>query len=147
HPSKLAKGKASPLGRIGMAVGTQSDWRERPFTSIEEFLATGKTVKKSRFQEKEGFYDSLPSLIANQIIGMQPIQIGNLIRYAQGEEDGLSSILKSAGAHVSTAYGDKSKSKYRIPGLVPPKMRNIEFNKKPLKMRTNNLGLKSMGVK
>ena len=137
HPSKLAKGKASPLGRIAMAVGTQSDWRERPFTSIEEFLATGKTVKKSRYQDKEGFYSSLPSLIANQIIGMQPIQIGNLIRYAQGEEDGLSAILKSGGAHISTVYGEKSgSSKYKLPGVVAPKFKSIGIKTKPLKLRT-----------
>ena len=125
HPEKLAKGKASPLGRVAIAAGTKSDWRERPFVGTKEFLEKGRTIKKSRHQEKENFWNMMPALVANQFVSMQPIQLGYLIKYAQGEEDGLSAILKSSGLHVSKAYGRR-----------PPKFHFKKIgSKKPLTLR------------
>ena len=104
HPEKLIKGKGSPLTRIGESVMTKSDWRERPYTSFGEWMNTGRLKKKSRFEPKENFFSALPSIATDQVISMQPIQVGYLLRYLQGEEDGLSAALSSAGAHVTSAY-------------------------------------------
>jgi len=103
-PAKLAKGKASPIARLAMSASTQSDYAERPFTGLKEFAATGKTVKKSRYNDKEQFFNQLIPMTVNQIISMQPIQVGYLLKYLQGEEDGLTSLMASSGMHISTSY-------------------------------------------
>ncbi len=108
-PSKLIKGKASPIMRAIADLRTQSDWAERPFTGMKEFAKTGKTIKGSSYAKKEQFFNQLPSWAVNQIIGMQPIQMGYLLRYLMGEEDGLTAALSSAGMHISTSYRPRTK--------------------------------------
>ncbi|MBU0959725.1 MAG: hypothetical protein KKB31_07300, partial [Nanoarchaeota archaeon] len=103
-PFRLAKGKASPIMRVAGALFTGSDWADRPFTGTREFVKTGKTVKKSVHQEKEAGVDRLPALVVNQVVNMQPIQVGHFIRYMQGEEDGLTALAHSMGAATHTAW-------------------------------------------
>jgi hypothetical protein len=103
-PWRLAKGKSSPFMRALGAGFTGSDWADRPFTGAKELITTGKTIKKSPYQEKEGAAWRLPSTIVNQIINMQPIQVGQFIRYFQGEADGLTALMSSVGAPVHTAW-------------------------------------------
>jgi hypothetical protein len=106
-PPRLIKHKGSPLTRIIGAIGTGSDWAERPFTGVMELFKTGKTIKKSAYQEREGAYNRLPATVVNQVIGMQPIQVGHLIRYMQGEEDGLTAMMHSMGAAVHKAWAPR----------------------------------------
>jgi len=103
-PPRLIKHKGSPLMRLIGAFGTGTDWAERPFTGVRELVKTGKTIKKSAYQEKEGAYNRLPATVVNQVINMQPIQLGHFIRYMQGEEDGLTALMHSAGAAVHKAW-------------------------------------------
>jgi hypothetical protein len=119
HPPKLIKGKGSPLTRITEAAMSKSDWRERPYTSFGEWAATGKLKKKSRYEPRENFWVALPSIAIDQTISMQPIQFGHLLRYWMGEEDGLSALLSSGGAHITTAY----KPRKPKPGRGPLKGR------------------------
>jgi len=100
-PENLIKGKLSPLMRIVGALGTKTDYRERPFTGVKELVTTGQTVKSSRHLSKEQFFDALPSILAAQIRDLQPIQVGYLLKYLQGEEEGLTALLASGGAHMS----------------------------------------------
>ncbi|WP_051327544.1 DEAD/DEAH box helicase family protein [Desulfatibacillum aliphaticivorans] len=108
-PPRLIKGKASPLGRAGEAVMTGTDWAERPFTGLGEFIATGKTRKDSPFDEKKGFWNRLPATVVNQVTNMQPVQVGYMIRYFAGEEDGLSALMLSAGASIHTAWAPRER--------------------------------------
>lgn len=103
-PWTLAKHKGSPLTRAAESFFSGSDWAGRPYTGAAEFLETGKTVKKSFHQRKEGAYDRLPATVVNQVVGMQPIQVGQAIRFLQGEEDGLSALMHSIGAATHNAY-------------------------------------------
>ena len=73
-------------------------------------MATGKLRKKSRFEPKENIWEALPSIAMDQVVNMQPIQFGYLLRYMQGEEDGLSAMLSSGGAHITSSY--KASDKY-----------------------------------
>jgi len=106
-PWRLVKGKGAPLVRILGAGFSGSDWAGRPYTGAKELVATGKTVKKSGYQETEGAFDRLPSTLANQVINNQPIQVGQLIRYLQGEADGLTALSHSLGAAVHTAWSPR----------------------------------------
>jgi len=106
-PFRLVKHKGSPFVRAASAAFSGSDWAERPFTGIKEFVTTGKTIKKSAFQEKVGGLNRLPSVVVNQVVNMQPIQVGHFIRYMQGEEDGLTAIMHSMGAATHTAWGPR----------------------------------------
>ncbi|MBC2712067.1 MAG: hypothetical protein HGJ94_14105 [Desulfosarcina sp.] len=103
-PFRLIKGKSSPAGRAATAAFSGSDWAERPFTGAAELIATGRTVKKSSFERKEGGMVRLPSVVVNQVTNMQPIQVGHFLRYWQGEEDGLTALLHSIGAGTHTAW-------------------------------------------
>jgi hypothetical protein len=107
HPEKLIKGKGSPLTRIATAALSKSDWRDRPYNSVSEWINTGSLKKKTRYEPKENFWEALPAIAADQVINMQPIQFGHLLRYLQGEEDGLSAIMSSAGAHIVETYEPK----------------------------------------
>lgn len=103
-PWRLIKGKGSPVTRLASAIGTGTDWAGRPFTGVTAMVGQRKTIKKSAYEKTEGAFNRLPATIVNQVINMQPIQIGHLIRYWQGEEDGLTAIMHSAGAATHTAW-------------------------------------------
>ena len=103
-PESLIKGKFSPVMRVAGALGTKTDYRQRPFTGFAELLETGKTVKSSYHQPTETFFNALPSILLAQARDIQPIQVGYLLKYLQGEEDGLTALLSSGGAHMKTAW-------------------------------------------
>jgi ATP:corrinoid adenosyltransferase len=103
-PESLIKGKMSPVMRVAGSLGTKTDYRQRPYTGFSELLKTGQTVKRSYHQPTETFFAALPSIILAQARDIQPIQVGYLLKYIQGEEDGLTALLSSAGAHMKAAY-------------------------------------------
>lgn len=103
-PPRLIKGKASPLIRATEAVFSGTDWRERPFTGAKELVTTGKTIKKSPYEEEEGAWNRAPATIVNQVTNMQPVQVGFFIRWLQGEDDYLTSLMRSAGVAVHGAW-------------------------------------------
>jgi hypothetical protein len=103
-PENLIKGKFSPVMRITAALLTKTDYRQRPYTGFSELLETGRTVKKSHHQPIETFFSALPSIVLAQARDIQPIQVGYLLKYIQGEEDGLTALLSSGGAHMKTAW-------------------------------------------
>lgn len=103
-PARLAKGKGSPITRVIGALGSGTDWADRPFTGVKELATEGRTVKKSAHEPVEGEFNRLPSLVVNQVTDMQPIQVGHALRYLAGEEDGLSALLQSIGVHVHSAW-------------------------------------------
>jgi hypothetical protein len=103
-PESLIKGKFSPVMRVAGSLGTKTDYRQRPYTGFAELLETGKTIKKSYHQPTETFFSALPSIVLAQARDIQPIQLGYLLKYIQGEEDGLTALLSSAGAHMKAAY-------------------------------------------
>jgi len=106
-PPRLIKHKGSPIVRVGEALKSGTDWRERPFVSATELLTGKKTVKASPYEAKEQFLNRLPATIVNQIVNLQPVQVGYWLRYLQGEEDALSALLQSAGMHMHTAWPPK----------------------------------------
>ena len=103
-PESLVKGKMSPVMRVAGALGTKTDYRQRPYTGFSELLETGQTVKSSYHQPTETFFNALPSILLAQARDIQPIQVGYLLKYLQGEEDGLTALLSSGGAHMKTAW-------------------------------------------
>lgn len=136
-PWRLIKGKASPITRALGAGFSGSDWADRPFTGAGELIATGRTVKKSVHEPKEGGFNRLPATVVNQAVNMQPIQVGHFMRYLQGEEDGLTALLQSIGMHVGTAW----KPMETKPLIVDDKFSAVE---KELK-RLQRSGLFTMG--
>ena len=110
-PTRLIKGKISPVGRIGEQVMTASDWAERPFTGTKEFLKTGKTVAKSRFQDKAGFFSRLPSTTIKSLEGLTPIMLQQAAAYLREEEDGITALLRSGGMHITTIRPVKAAEK------------------------------------
>lgn len=111
RPDVLLKGKSAPIIKIGDALISGSDYAGRPFTGVKELGATLKTTKKSRYQKKEEFLNRLPATISNLFLNMTPIQVGQLLRYLNGETDGLTALLTGAGLHVATMYDKPKKRK------------------------------------
>ncbi|MEW5736362.1 MAG: hypothetical protein AB1921_16065, partial [Thermodesulfobacteriota bacterium] len=112
-PAALIKHKGSPFVRAMDALFTGTDWAERPYTGAAEFLKTGKTVKESRYLEKTQFWSRLPATVVNVFSQMQPVQVGYALAWLRGEEDGLTSLLRSSGAMVGTAYPPREKAAVR----------------------------------
>jgi len=131
------KGKGSPITRVFGAVSSGTDWADRPFTGVEQLVTEGKTVKDSAHEPVEGEFNRLPSIVVNQVVDMQPIQVGHFIRYLQGEEDGLSALLQSMGAHVHTAWKPRLETPISNTGEAPSAFREVA--------RLHREGVLSMG--
>ena len=116
HPIKSAKHKASITASMGLEALTGSDWAGRNFTTFEDLLKEGLTVKWGR---KSGpvDYDQFPSYVLSQLMGTQPIQVQNFIGYLNGEMEGFDALLKSAGLRVTSTYEKKKKGLKTLKGL------------------------------
>jgi hypothetical protein len=104
-PIKSAQYKGSIVfGTIYDAIAGE-DWAGREFTTIQELLATGRTVRpKFTFAPKPGDYAKVPSFLLNKLKGSQPIQVQQLLGWWAGETEGFDAIGRSLGAKVSTTY-------------------------------------------
>ncbi len=124
-PMRLAKGKGSPVTKVFGALSTGTDWADRPFTGVKELVSEGKTIKGSAYEPVEGEFNRLPSVVVNQVVSMQPIQVGHFLRYLAGEQDGLSALLLSMGAYVHTAWKPRVVTPIKDTGEAPGAFREV----------------------
>lgn len=102
HPVRFAQNKGSVLYRTLQEALTGQDWTRREFTTLEELLETGKTVKYGKGHPIE--WNQFPSYILSQVIGTMPVQLENFIRYVNGEMEAFDAIGQSVGAGVVSTY-------------------------------------------
>jgi hypothetical protein len=105
QPFKSLHHKGSMIYGMFHEAMSGVDWAGRKFTSFPELLQTGKTVEWD-YGGKTIDWSQLPSYILNTLIGMQPIQIQNLLAYLSGETEAFDAISRSMGIHTSTTYGE-----------------------------------------
>jgi len=97
------KAKASVMARTGLDFLNMEDWAGRKFTTFQELLETGQTVKW--FAEKpHSSWEQLPSFFLAEATNMQPIQFQNLLHFMNGEMEGFDAITNSMGLGVTTTY-------------------------------------------
>lgn len=109
HPIRSLHHKGSVIYGVFHEAFAGTDWAGRKFTTMEELAHQGKTVKWGPGGAIE--WDQLPSYLISQVIGLQPVQIQNMIAAMAGENDWLSTIFNSAGLNVKTAHTPKKKKK------------------------------------
>ena len=108
-PVKAAHYKGSMVyGTIFEGI-TGEDWAGRTFTSVDELLKTGETVKYAPFTAKPQKYTTIPSYTIAQLKGSQPVQFQQLLSWWAGETEGFDAIANSMGFGVRTTYPPKKK--------------------------------------
>jgi len=121
-PVKFAQNKGSVAYRMFHEILTGTDWSNRHFTTMGDLLKTGKTVKWGPARPLS--YDELPSFALSQIIGTEPVQLQNLIRWQMGEIEGFDAIMSSLGLGVTSTYIDK-----RTGEIAKPKKSDFPYGK------------------
>lgn len=94
--------KTSIVGQILVDAITQTDWLGRQFTSFEELLATGRTVRPLyTFGVPRPGVSAIPSFILNKLesAGL-PIPAHNIFQWWKGEMDGFDANTKSIGLKI-----------------------------------------------
>ena len=112
---KAAHHKSSVFGSFIHEARTGADWAGRKFTTLEELIETGETVKfgpgaplnLSPFSKESQLY----SFLLAQLIGTQMIQIQNLIGWLSGEMEGFDAVMNSLGLGVTSTYEPERKLK------------------------------------
>ena len=111
HPFRSAHHKGSVIYSMIYEALSGKDWAGRSFTSFEDLVKEGKTVKY-KFGGRIGLdYDRIPSYLLSQAKGVQPVQIQNLISWLSGEMEGFDATANSLGLSVRTTYGRRRKKK------------------------------------
>jgi len=126
HPIRSLHHKGSVIYGTFHEAMAGTDWKGHRFTTLSElvgvddkgvYLTTTKTHKKGdpkggRLAGKLTIYggkgplspEQIPSYIASQLIGVQPIQVQNLIAMLTGEVAAFDGIARSLGMHTGTTY-------------------------------------------
>jgi hypothetical protein len=107
EPVVSAKHKGSVLTGTVLEALSGSDWAGRRFTTMEELVRTGQTVKWEFGGGGAVQPEEFLSFALHEIIGSQPIQVQNFISAMTGELDAFDAVLKSLGVDVRTAYKPK----------------------------------------
>lgn len=132
-PTKAAVHKGSPFISMVMEGLKGKDWKDDPFTTLDEFLGIDEKgyyktdgpghkagdPKGGKFKHKltkrySGYGDDegviglkhMPSFIAAQAIGTLPVQVQEFIGMAMGERDHFDGITRSLGFHEHAARGN-----------------------------------------
>ena len=114
NPIKSARYKASPIYSMVHDLLTGEDWAGRQFTSFEELLATGETVRPPfTFGRRPSGLSTVPSFILNKIRSTQPVQIQKLFEWWQGETEAFDAIGQSLGIGIGTTFIKSKKQKER----------------------------------
>ena len=110
HPGKSLKHKQSVVSGIGFEAFSGTDYTgRRRFTTIEELLTEGKTVKWGGSGAVE--WDTFPAYALSQIAGTQPIQIQALMAWMAGEQEGFDALSQSIGLRTTSTYNQKKNMK------------------------------------
>lgn len=108
---RFLSAKGSPLLRMTIPYVTGQDWRDRPYKSVGDLVdaarhpnrATSKELVRGTRDENPQSISQFPAITLANIRDMQPLQIGQLLRWAQGEEDGITAAIKSLGVDFTVA--------------------------------------------
>ncbi len=101
---KTVKHKGSILSSFVADFLSGTDWAGRPFTSIGELLAAGRTVGKRPMPGGGTGLSEFSSFGINKFRGSMPIQVQNFVGWLQNEIELFDALTKSAGFMTSTTY-------------------------------------------
>lgn len=133
NPPKSARGKASPLVRWFLEFFSGSDWKDDPFTTIDELFgmddngyykqdgpghrAGDPKGGKHAWKLTKRFADygdqggplrlsQVPSFVLAQAVGSLPVQAQELLYGISGERDIFDVLARSVGMHHAAAKSD-----------------------------------------
>lgn len=108
---RFVMSKGSPVVRIIAPYITGEDWRGRPYKTVGELgtslahpdrKASPSLVMGPRDVNPQSILQ-WPAIFMANVRDAQPQQIGQMLRWLQGEEDGLSAALRGLGMDVAKA--------------------------------------------
>ena len=126
HPIRSLHHKGSVVYGTFHEAMSGTDWKGQKFTTLQELIGIDDkgvyltTTKKHRAGDPKGgklagklvtyggkgpiSLEQMPSYMVSQLIGIQPIQIQNLIAMLTGEVAAFDGIARSLGMHTGTTY-------------------------------------------
>jgi hypothetical protein len=110
HPVRSAKHKQSILSGHALEALSGTDYTgARRFTTLDELLLEGKTVKWGGSGAID--WDQFPAYALSQIAGTQPIQLQAFMGWVAGEDEGFDALSKSIGLRTTSTYKSKRRKK------------------------------------
>ena len=103
HLLRSGHHKGSVLYGLVYEMFAGTDWKGQRFTTLSELFNEGKTVKWGPGGVID--YAQIPSFTVSQIIGLQPVQVQNLIAWSLGEMEGFDALGNSMGLGITSTYG------------------------------------------
>jgi hypothetical protein len=103
--------KGSPLVRVITPYVSGADWRDRPYKSVGDLKKSvdhldrksSRSLVKGTRDENPRDISQFPAILMANVRDAQPLQIGQMLRWLQGEEDGLTATIKSLGVDFTVA--------------------------------------------
>jgi len=137
QPIRSAQYKGSVVSKLFYDALKGSDYAQRPFTTFKELMGVDKekgvykTTRKGYYKKGDPKwgklkgktvaykfggggtleYEQIPSYLLNELKGVQPVQVQNLISWWAGELAGFDAVLNSLGLGIKSTYGLTEKSK------------------------------------
>lgn len=139
HPVRSAHHKGSVVYRTMHEALTGVNWAGQKYTTLED-LVDKKRLTKYGSASPLG-YSQIPSYAISQIIGAQPVQVQNAIRWSTGDMEGFDAIANSLGLGTSTTYSPKNKvdfSSLKSSNMDELEKLGIDFNLPRKKYRFGN---------
>ena len=103
--------KGSPFVRVMEPFISGEDWRGRPYKTLSDLWnsyqfpdrPSSKGFVKGAREQNPRDVSQFPAITAAAFRDMQPLQIGQMLRWLQGEQDGILTAAKSLGLEFSVA--------------------------------------------
>jgi len=116
---RFLSAKGSPLVRVITPYISGQDWRDRPYKSVSDLKKSVQHPdRKSSLSLVKGTRDEnprdisqFPAIFMANIRDAQPLQVGQMLRWLQGEEDGLTATIKSLGVDFTVARDPRTNYK------------------------------------
>ena len=118
-PIRSAHHKGSVVYSLFHEMFAGVDWKGHRFTDLRELTETGKTVTWGPGGTIS--FKKLPSFAISQLIGMQPVQIQNLVSWWLGEMESFDAIGNSLGLGITSTYGGGDNVEGRVVKKQPVK--------------------------
>ncbi|MGC8494512.1 MAG: hypothetical protein ACP5SH_22545, partial [Syntrophobacteraceae bacterium] len=108
HTAAAIDHKASPLANLLVEALEGTDWKQDPFTTLNELIGRtgngrleGKLTKPAKSTGPIG-WSQTPSFIMHEALSKLPIFAQNLVGYVTGQMDGFDALTKGVGLRTAS---------------------------------------------
>jgi hypothetical protein len=103
-------GKASAVARLAYEGVSGQNWTGQKFKTygdlIDDWKKSGNVIPKTTGYGSQWHFmhtTQFPAYVLSELIGNEPVQVSNLIRWMNGEIEGFDAVAGASGVQVSTS--------------------------------------------